>query len=201
MQGPRLGAEWEIQLPAYPTATATLNPSPVCDLHCSTWQHWILNPQSEARDQTRILMDTSQASYCWAGKETPSQVFMVSGGFKKYWHFQGSAPGAHISVTCSGGWAEASLILPRGRGRGDLPPGSAELQVGMPHLLHPLPQGSGLLPGAPPLETPGVRGCSSSSHPGFSSGAPSHRDSTQRQGRTVNKRVSLFFFCFFFRSQ
>ena len=29
------------------------------DLHCSLWQCWILNPMSEARDGTRILMDTS----------------------------------------------------------------------------------------------------------------------------------------------
>ena len=50
--------ESELQLPAYPTATATQDPSHVCDLRCSLRQ-WILNSLSEARDRTRILMDTS----------------------------------------------------------------------------------------------------------------------------------------------
>ena len=29
------------------------------NLHHSSWQHWILNPPSEARDQTSILLDAS----------------------------------------------------------------------------------------------------------------------------------------------
>ena len=32
----------------------------VSDLHHSSWQHWILNPPSRARDETCILMDNSQ---------------------------------------------------------------------------------------------------------------------------------------------
>ena len=60
----RLGVELELQLQAYTTATATWDPSHVCDLHHSSRQHWILNPLSEARDQTCILMDTSQVCYC-----------------------------------------------------------------------------------------------------------------------------------------
>ena len=32
----------------------------VCDLYNSSWQRWILNPLSEARDRIFILMDTSQ---------------------------------------------------------------------------------------------------------------------------------------------
>ena len=45
------------------TATATSMPdlSHICDLHCSSRQHWILNPLREARDQTHILRDTSWA--------------------------------------------------------------------------------------------------------------------------------------------
>ena len=56
---PRLGVELEQKLPAYTTATATWDPRYVCKLHHSSWQCWILNPLSEARDQTYILMDTS----------------------------------------------------------------------------------------------------------------------------------------------
>ena len=33
------------------------------DLHHSSWQHWIPNPLSEARDQTHILMDSRQVHY------------------------------------------------------------------------------------------------------------------------------------------
>ena len=50
----------ELQLTAYATATAMPDLIHICDLHCSLWQHWILNPLSKARDQTCILMNTSQ---------------------------------------------------------------------------------------------------------------------------------------------
>ena len=43
MEVPRLGVELELQLPAYTTATP--DPSCICDLHYSSWQHWILNPE------------------------------------------------------------------------------------------------------------------------------------------------------------
>ena len=60
MEVPRLRVESVLQLPAYVTATATSEPSSLCDPHCSSWQHRILNPLSEARDRTHSLMDTSQ---------------------------------------------------------------------------------------------------------------------------------------------
>ena len=47
---PRLGLESELQLPTYTTATAMLDLSHVCNLHHSSWQHWIFNTLSEARD-------------------------------------------------------------------------------------------------------------------------------------------------------
>ena len=47
---------------AYATATATLDPSHICDLHRSLQQHQILNPLSEARDRTRILTETTLGS-------------------------------------------------------------------------------------------------------------------------------------------
>ena len=58
-------ATWdpELHLLAYSTATATWDPSRNCDLLCSSWQGQILNPLREARDPTRILMDTSWAHY------------------------------------------------------------------------------------------------------------------------------------------
>ena len=64
MEIPRLGVESELQLLAYTTATAAPDPSCVCNLHHSSGQSQILNPLSEARDQTHILMKTSQFRYC-----------------------------------------------------------------------------------------------------------------------------------------
>ena len=57
MEVPRLGVEQEPQLPAYATAMAMPDPSWVCHLYYSSWQHWILNPLSKATDRTYILMD------------------------------------------------------------------------------------------------------------------------------------------------
>ena len=59
MEVPRLGVESELQLPASTTATATQDPSRVCDLGCDLQQHQILNPLSEATDQIHILTDAS----------------------------------------------------------------------------------------------------------------------------------------------
>ena len=57
MEIPGLGAESELQLPAYTGATATPEPSHICDLHHSLqWQHWIFNPLREARDSTCSFM-------------------------------------------------------------------------------------------------------------------------------------------------
>ena len=58
MEVPRLGVELELQLPTYATATAMPDPSGVCDLRPSSQQHQILNPLSEARDQTHLPMDS-----------------------------------------------------------------------------------------------------------------------------------------------
>ena len=59
----RLGVEMELQLPAYTTATETQDLSQVFDLHHSSRQQQILNPLSEARARTRVLMDTSGHRY------------------------------------------------------------------------------------------------------------------------------------------
>ena len=58
--GPWVGIKSKLQLPAYTIAMATQDLSHIFDLHHSSQQCWILNPLSEARDQTRILMDPSR---------------------------------------------------------------------------------------------------------------------------------------------
>ena len=60
MEVPRLVVELELQLLAYTTATATPDPSRVCDLHHSSWQRQIVNPLSKARDQTLNLIIPSR---------------------------------------------------------------------------------------------------------------------------------------------
>ena len=72
---PRLGVAWELQLLAYTSATATWDLSRVCDLHHSSQQCQILKPLSEARDWTRVFMDASQSSFCWATMGTPTLYF------------------------------------------------------------------------------------------------------------------------------
>ena len=68
MEVPRLGVEsdrscshWPApELLAYTTATATWDVSHVFDLHHSSRHHQILNPLSEAMNQTYILLDPNQ---------------------------------------------------------------------------------------------------------------------------------------------
>ena len=72
MKVPRLGVETELWLPTYATATATPDPSRICELPHSSWQCQILNPLIEARDQTCVLMDPSWVHYCLATTGTPS---------------------------------------------------------------------------------------------------------------------------------
>ena len=62
MEVPRLGVELELQLPAYTTATSMPDPSHVCDLNHSSRQRQILNPLSEAKDRTCILIDAMSGS-------------------------------------------------------------------------------------------------------------------------------------------
>ena len=58
MEVPSLGAESELHLLTYSTATATLDPSYyLCDLCHSSQQHRILKRLSEARDGTSILTE------------------------------------------------------------------------------------------------------------------------------------------------
>ena len=73
MEAPRLGAELELQLLAYTTATATAtrDVSRVFNLHYSLWQRQIPEPLSEARDRICILIDTSQTHFLTPQRELP----------------------------------------------------------------------------------------------------------------------------------
>ena len=59
------------QIRAYITATAMQDLSRICNLHHSSQQCQILNPLSEARDRTSVLMDTSWIRYCCTTVGTP----------------------------------------------------------------------------------------------------------------------------------
>ena len=76
MEVPRLGVKLELQLLALTTAAATLDLSRVCDLHHSPWQCQILNPLSEVRDRTCVLMDTSQIRFHCTTMGTPGITFL-----------------------------------------------------------------------------------------------------------------------------
>ena len=77
MEGPRLGVESKLQLPAYATSTAMQDPIWVCDLHWHSQQCWIPIWQSEARDWTCTLMDISWVHYHWATMRTLGNYFSV----------------------------------------------------------------------------------------------------------------------------
>ena len=72
---PRLGADSELQM----LATATWHQNCIFDLYYhSSLQRQILNPLSEARDQTYVLLDTSQVCYHWATTGTPELYFNIN---------------------------------------------------------------------------------------------------------------------------
>ena len=76
MEVPRLWVESELQLLAYARATAMPVPSRIRTLHYSLWQHWILNPLSEARDQTCNLMVPNQIYFLSATTETQKKAYL-----------------------------------------------------------------------------------------------------------------------------
>ena len=77
MEIPRLGVESELQLPAYTTATATPDPSHVCDLHPNSQQCRILNPLSKARNRTHNLMVSSWVHFYCATTGTLGTTFLT----------------------------------------------------------------------------------------------------------------------------
>ena len=71
MEAPRLGFQLVLCLLAFTTATITLDLSRICNLHHSSQWCWILNPLSEAWDQTYNLIAPSGIHFHWATTGTP----------------------------------------------------------------------------------------------------------------------------------
>ena len=82
MEVPGLGVESELLLLTYARATATPDPSCVCDLHHRSRQSQTLNPLSEARDRTHNLMVPSQIRFPCTKVGTP--FFVCSFLFCKF---------------------------------------------------------------------------------------------------------------------
>ena len=61
----------KLKPPACNTAMVMPDLSCICDLRHSSWQHWILNPLSKARDWTWVAMDASQIHFFCAMTGTP----------------------------------------------------------------------------------------------------------------------------------
>ena len=74
MEGPRLGVESELQLPAYATATTTQDLSCICDLDHSSGQRRIHDPLSEARDRTLNLVVLSWIHFRHTTTGTPQET-------------------------------------------------------------------------------------------------------------------------------
>ena len=75
---PRPGVQLELQPPACTTATATPDPSGVCNLHHSSRQHQTLNQLSKARDQTCNLLVPNPIHFFCAMMGTPPYIFFIS---------------------------------------------------------------------------------------------------------------------------
>ena len=75
----------EVKSELQPLATATAPPNPSCNynLHHSLQQLWILNPVSKARDQTHILMDTSQVLNLLSHSGNSLNLFLYWGKISK----------------------------------------------------------------------------------------------------------------------
>ena len=77
MEVPRLGVESELHWPAYTTATATWDPSRMCHLHHSSWQHQILNPLTRPGIKPRLTAEP-QWEHQYSNKTTILNIKMYS---------------------------------------------------------------------------------------------------------------------------
>ena len=76
MEVPRLGVQWELQLPVSTTVTAPPDLSRVCDLDHSSRPRQIPDLLSEAKDRTHILMATSGVLNPMSHKGELLELFM-----------------------------------------------------------------------------------------------------------------------------
>ena len=79
MEFPEVGVKLDLQLPAYTTATATamLDLNRICNLPCGLQQHQVLDPLSEARDWTCVLVDTSRVLNSLSHNENSRSQFLI----------------------------------------------------------------------------------------------------------------------------
>ena len=94
MEVPRLGGWTGATAASLHHSHSNVGSKPHLWLPHSSWQHWILNPRSEAKDQACVLTDTMLGSYPAEPQKEP---------IYKIW-------------TASQPWT-TGLWLPRGRGR------------------------------------------------------------------------------------
>ena len=83
--GSQARGQIELQLLAYTTATATPDPSWVCDLHHNSQQHRIINPLSKASDWTHNFMVSNWIRFRCAVTGTPHTSVFLSAK-RNWWH-------------------------------------------------------------------------------------------------------------------
>ena len=77
MEVPRLGMNQSCSHRPTTTATATPDMNRICDLQHRSWQCWIADPLSKARDHTCVLVDASQICFRWATMGTPPWRILI----------------------------------------------------------------------------------------------------------------------------
>ena len=106
------GSRIRLQLLVYATITATPDLSHVCDLYHSSRQCQILNPLSEARDWTRIIMDPSQVRWTAEPRmELPFLFWKIS--LRMRWLEKGGWEKHHMKQSCNMLLQTKCLYLPK----------------------------------------------------------------------------------------
>ena len=89
MEAPRLGVEWELQLLAYTTATATLDPSYICNLGHCLQQCWIL---SSFFFGPFFFLSSRATPSAYGGSQTRGPIGAAAAGLYKSHSKAGSEP-------------------------------------------------------------------------------------------------------------
>ena len=106
------GSRIRLQLLVNATITATPDLSHVCDLYHSSRQCQILNPLSEARDWTRIIMDPSQVRWTAEPRmELPFLFWKIS--LRMRWLEKGGWEKHHMKQSCNMLLQTKCLYLPK----------------------------------------------------------------------------------------